>query len=62
MPGMQYTACRPFLALPRDFGPEMGAGASDPDAGLVDAYSRAVLDPVGHVGPALVRIDVKRSV
>jgi S1-C subfamily serine protease len=35
--------------------------ATDPDAGLLDAYSRAVSSAVAHVRPAVVHIGVERA-
>ena len=41
----------PDLAPPPDIPPD--------DEALLDAYSRAVIDVVERVGPAVVRLDVK---
>lgn len=37
------------------------AGSEPSEAGLLDAYSRAVIDVVDRTGPAVVRLDVQRT-
>ena len=43
--------------------PDLAASPAIPpdDEALLDAYSRAVIDVVDRVGPAVVRLDVKAS-
>src|SRR5258705_13878497 len=43
--------------------PDLAASPAVPpdDEALLDAYSRAVIDVVDRVGPAVVRLDVKAS-
>jgi S1-C subfamily serine protease len=42
--------------------PGQAAGAADPDAALLDAYSRAVHSAAALVGPAVVKVEMKQWV
>ncbi len=68
MVGMSYHPASfildpdPAGAAPDAFPvPHSDPAPFEPDAGLLDGYSRAVVDVVDAVGPSVLRIDVRRG-
>ena len=57
---------RPSLTLVEDIADSPGSSAAEPpailtDDGLLDAYSHAVVTVADRIGPAVVKIDVRRN-